>query len=149
MAADVPSDSAIAAAKGEIEQALQTGAAAESADPPQDLQWLAEKLQAQEIKLKGELQAQEIKLKRKYAKQEIKLRREYAKGLLKMLAIQLAVADLVFVIFAWAGKSWDLSTAVINTWLAAVVVQVIGVVTVVTLHLFPRRDKPDGTDGTP
>jgi hypothetical protein len=46
----------------------------------------------------------------------------------------------VFVAFAWAGQDWHLSTAVIDVWLAATVVQVVGIVLVVTRNLFPDRD---------
>lgn len=47
------------------------------------------------------------------------------------------IADAVFVAFAWAGQSWDLTPGVIEVWLAATVVQVVAVV---TRHLFPNRD---------
>lgn len=83
---------------------------------------------------------QEVETKRERDKQEIELRRTYANGLLRILTGQLVIAGAVFVAFAWAGKDWNLSTAVIDTWLGAVVVQVIGVVLVVTRHLFPQRD---------
>lgn len=53
---------------------------------------------------------------------------------------QLIVANGVFIAYAWAGKGWDLETSVINVWLGATVVQVIGVVLVVTRSLFPKRD---------
>lgn len=108
---------------------LRTGTAQESAELPEELRHLDEKHRAQEIRLKGELVAQELQL-----------RRNYARGLLAILAIQLLIADAVFVAFAWAGEHWRLTTAVIDTWLAAVVVQVVGVVLVVTRHLFPQRD---------
>jgi hypothetical protein len=108
---------------------LEQGDAQEAPEMPVEYQHLEE-----------QLKLQEIRLKRKYAKQEIDLRREYARGLLTVLSVQLCVADVVFVVFAWAGERWHLSDGVIQIWLAAVVVQVIGVVTVVTQHLFPRRD---------
>ncbi len=112
-----------------LRRILNEGSAHEAPAMPAEYQHLEE-----------QLKLQEIRIKRKYAKQEIDLRRKYAKGLLTVLAAQLCVADLVFVIFAWAGEHWQLSDGVIQIWLAAVVVQVIGVVTVVTQHLFPRRD---------
>jgi hypothetical protein len=85
-------------------------------------------------------QQQEIKLKKQYAKQEMALRRNYATSLLIILAVQIAAADVVFCVFAGLGKHWHLSDGVIQIWLAAAVVEVIGVVAVVTRHLFPRRD---------
>jgi hypothetical protein len=99
-------------------------------------QHLPEKRLAQEL----DRARQEVDTKRARDTQEIELRRTYANGLLRILTAQLVIADLVFVVFAWAGKDWNLSTAVIDTWLGAVVVQVIGVVLVVTRHLFPQRD---------
>ncbi len=68
------------------------------------------------------------------------LRRNYATSLLIILAVQIAAADIVFCVFAGLGKHWRLSDGVIQIWLAAAVVEVIGVVAVVTRHLFPRRD---------
>lgn len=50
------------------------------------------------------------------------------------------VADVVFVAFAWAGQGWDLTPGVAEVWLAATVAQVVGVVAIVTRHLFPNRD---------
>jgi hypothetical protein len=96
--------------------------------------------------LDEQLKLQEIELKREYAKQEIELRRNYAVALLLILALQIVAADVVFWVFAETGDHWHLSDGVIQIWLAAAVVEVIGVVTVVTRHLFPRRDrlgKPD------
>ena len=58
-----------------------------------------------------------------------------------MLGAQLVGADAVFIVFAWAGKDWQLSSGVIEIWLVATVVQVIAVVAIVTRHLFPSRDQ--------
>jgi hypothetical protein len=44
------------------------------------------------------------------------------------------------VAFAWAGKHWDLPPDVIEVWLVATVIQVVGVVAIVSRHLFPNRD---------
>jgi hypothetical protein len=131
-----PQAAAKAVAKDEIKEALQTGAVRESTGLPEHLRHLSERSQAQEIELKL-----------LFAKQEHELRQKYARGILWLLGGQFLVTDVVFVVFAWAGKHWDLSTAVINTWLGATVVQVVGIVMVVTRHLFPDRtgkpgDKP-------
>lgn len=72
--------------------------------------------------------------------QDIRLKRFYATGLFRLLAAQLALADAVFVVYAWAGERWALQPEVINVWLGATVVQLVGVVLVVTRYLFPRRD---------
>lgn len=57
-----------------------------------------------------------------------------------LLGAQSLVADAVFVAFAWAGRRWDLPPGVIEVWLAATVVQIVGVVAIVTRHLFPSRE---------
>jgi hypothetical protein len=112
---------------------LQEGATTDAPAMPESLRFLAEKLKLQEIELKKE-----------YAKQEIGLRRNYAAGLLIILSVQLLAADLVFWVYAEVGEHWQLSDGVIQIWLAAAVVQIVGVVGVVTRHLFPRRDRqPD------
>lgn len=84
--------------------------------------------------------AQGMKLRRLFAEQEHGLRQKYADGILWLLGAQFLVADVVFVSFAWAGRGWDLTPGVIEVWLAATVVQVVGVVAIVTRHLFPSRE---------
>ena len=78
-------------------------------------------------------------------RQDITLKRQYAKWLLILVAAQLFVADLVFVVYAWVGEGWDLSGGVIEIWLAATLVELIGVALVVTRYLFPRRDPLSAT----
>ncbi|MGH2902053.1 MAG: hypothetical protein ACRDK7_00440 [Solirubrobacteraceae bacterium] len=73
-------------------------------------------------------------------KQDTGLKKMYARWLLGLLWTQMFVADGVFVAYAWAGLHWKLPTDVIQVWLAATLVQIVGVVTVVTRYLFPRRD---------
>jgi hypothetical protein len=53
------------------------------------------------------------------------------------------IADAVFVAFAWAGRSWELPPGVVEVWPAATVVQVVGVVAIVTRHLFPGREESE------
>src|SRR5580693_1709987 len=69
--------------------------------------------------------------------QDIRLKRIYALVLLTALGVQLVIADGVFVAYAWAGVHWNLTPGVVNVWLGAAVVQVIGVVLVVTRYLYP------------
>jgi hypothetical protein len=83
--------------------------------------------------------AQGLKLRRLFAEQEHGLRQRYADWILWLLGVQFVVADAVFVVFAWAGRGWELPPGVIEVWLAATVVQVVGVVAIVTRHLFPNR----------
>lgn len=72
--------------------------------------------------------------------QDIQLKKTYAKWLLRLVAAQLFVADAVFVAYAWAGKGWDIDTGVVQVWLVATLVELIGVALVITRYLFPRRD---------
>jgi hypothetical protein len=84
--------------------------------------------------------AQDIRLKRLFAEQEHGLRQSYADWILRILGAQFLIADVVFVAFSWAGRRWNLPPEVIEVWLAATVVQVVGVIAIVTRHLFPNRD---------
>jgi hypothetical protein len=83
---------------------------------------------------------QRLTLQRMFAEQEHELRQNYADWIIRVLGVQLLVADLVFIVFAWIGRDWNLTSGVIEIWLAATVVQVIAVVAIVTRHLFPNRD---------
>jgi hypothetical protein len=76
--------------------------------------------------------------------QDIVLKRWYAQALLVLVAFQLAVADAVFIAYAWAGKGWRLEAGVIEVWLGATLVELIGVALVITRYLFPRRDASSG-----
>lgn len=73
--------------------------------------------------------------------QDIRLKKSYAMSLLCLVAIQLFVADIVFIAYAWAGKHWQLDPGVVQFWLGATLVELIGVVLVVTQYLFPKRDQ--------
>lgn len=69
------------------------------------------------------------------------LRKTYADNILRILIAELLVSNGVFIAYAWAGRKWNVPTAAINAWLGATVVQVVGIVLVVTRHLFPNRDE--------
>jgi hypothetical protein len=115
-------------AADEIEKEVEADSAG-SGEPPREFRYLAEKEQAQGIALR-----------QLFAEQEHGLRQKYADGILWLLGAQFLVADSVFVAVAWAGWSWALTPGVIEVWMAATVVRVVGVVAVVTRHLFPNRD---------
>jgi hypothetical protein len=57
---------------------------------------------------------------------------------------QVATADIVFILYASHGRHWNVPTAAIQAWLAATVVQVIGVVLVITRSLFPATTDTQG-----
>jgi hypothetical protein len=89
--------------------------------------------------------AQNLELRQLFAEQEHGLRQRYGDWLLWLLAAQFLIADAVFVAFAWVGQRWAVPPGVIEVWLAATAVQVVGVVAIVTRHLFPGRDaRPAG-----
>jgi sterol desaturase/sphingolipid hydroxylase (fatty acid hydroxylase superfamily) len=72
--------------------------------------------------------------------QDIRLKRSYAWILISLVIAQLVAANAVFVAYAWAGMHWRLETDVIQVWLGATLVELIGLVLVITQYLFPRRD---------
>jgi hypothetical protein len=110
-------------------EAMQSEQAHEAPEMPDELRHLDEKRTLQEIELK-----------REHSRQEIKLREKYAKWLLVILAAELVIVNVIYWLYAELGKNWNLPEGVIEIWLGATVVQVVGVVTVVTRYLFPRRD---------
>jgi hypothetical protein len=121
---------------------LTEGAASDAPQMPEDYQYLPQKLQLLEIQLKKDFARQEIELKESYATQELELRATYAKGLLAVLAVELVVVNVIFWFYAEKGHGWNIPEGVIQIWLGATVVQIVGVVTVVTRYLFPNRDSP-------
>jgi hypothetical protein len=125
-----PGVKSAAEALREAMESVQSGAARESPSLPEHLRHLTERERHQALEVK-----------RVFAQLEHDLRERYATWILKILGAQLVVTDLVFLAFAWFGEGWDLSPGVIEVWLAATVVQIVGIVLVVTRHLFPdRRD---------
>jgi hypothetical protein len=72
------------------------------------------------------------------AAQNVKLKGWYARNIFLILIVQLLIADSGFPIrgFRSAMERGTLRHAV---WLGATVVQVVGVVLVITRYLFPRR----------
>jgi hypothetical protein len=128
---------------------LTEGAVSDAPYVPEDYQYLPQKLQLLEIQLKKDFAQQEIKLKESYARQELELRAAYAKGLLAILAGELIVVTVIFWLYAEVGHGWSIPEGVIQIWLWATVVQIVGVVTVVTRYLFPNRDNPPSPPSPP
>ena len=52
------------------------------------------------------------------------------------MALQIAIADTVFVVYA-IENDWDIPVVAINVWLVAAVVQVVGLAHTVARYLFP------------
>jgi hypothetical protein len=72
---------------------------------------------------------------------EVKLHNRVGHGALILMFGQVLIADAAFYIYGFAND-WDIPTAAITTWLAATVVQVIGVVLVIVRNLFPTAVDP-------
>ena len=66
------------------------------------------------------------------------LREKYALWIMILLGIQIVVADVVFFLYAAKGVHWQIPPVTMSTWLSSVVVQVVGVVLVVTKGLFSK-----------
>jgi len=79
-------------------------------------------------------------LERAHLQQDLELKERYGNRLLRLVTVQLVVADVVFVLYFIVGVHWDLPEGVIYVWLVTTLVELVGVATVVTRYLFPRRD---------
>jgi hypothetical protein len=67
----------------------------------------------------------------------------YAYGSMTAMVLQIAIADVAFYIYGSEhvvnGHIWQIPVGAIQVWLAATVVQVIGVVLVIAKSLFPSE----------
>lgn len=79
-------------------------------------------------------------LERAHLQQDLELKKRYGNRLLRLVTVQLAIADVVFVLYFIIGVHWKLPEGVIYVWLVTTLVELVGVATVVTRYLFPRRD---------
>lgn len=70
------------------------------------------------------------------ARSDLKLSKVVGYGALGLMSAQLIVADAAFYFYGF-WNSWHVPAAAVEIWLAAIVVQVVGVVLVITNHLFP------------
>jgi hypothetical protein len=76
------------------------------------------------------------------ARSDLVLSQVVGYGALGIMAVQLAVADTGF-LFYGLWNHWKVPAAAIEIWLAAIVVQVIGVVLLITKYLFPASGGND------
>lgn len=72
--------------------------------------------------------------------QTLRLRGVYAWTFLGVLAAQMIVADVAFLLYAAWGVRWNVPPEVMTAWLSATVVEIVGVVYAVTRSLFPLSD---------
>jgi len=73
-------------------------------------------------------------------RQDIDLRKTYARRMLLILGAELSFVNLMFLLYTAAGVHWRIPGTTMQVWLGATVVQVVGIVYVVTRYLFPRLD---------
>ncbi len=78
------------------------------------------------------------KLANRKASQELGFGKVYAYGALMAMSTQVAIADTAFYIYGYEN-GWHIPANAIEVWLAATVIQVIGVVLVIARSLFPAR----------
>jgi hypothetical protein len=78
------------------------------------------------------------------ARSDLVLSQVVGYGALGLMAVQLAVADTGF-LFHGLWNHWKVPAAAIEIWLGAIVVQVIGVVLLITKYLFPASGGVDAT----
>lgn len=72
------------------------------------------------------------------AEQNVKLRRHLAYAAFAAVGVQLLVCNWFFYLHG-KGVSWDVDPAVMIAWMTGVVVETIGIVTIITINLFPNR----------
>lgn len=79
--------------------------------------------------------------------QDIRLKRIYGSVALGLACGQVIAADVGFFFYGFRGGWERVPPEVMNAWLGATVVQVLGIMLVVTQYLFPKR-APAGTMGS-
>ncbi|MDX6690173.1 MAG: hypothetical protein QOG15_1630 [Solirubrobacteraceae bacterium] len=85
----------------------------------------------------GERGAAREKIDVQKARVDLNLQKVVGYGALIVMIVQLVLADAVFVLYA-VHKGWgDLPTGAIQAWLAATVIQVVGVVLIIARCVFP------------
>lgn len=73
------------------------------------------------------------------AKKSVQLRTGYGWAALALMGAQVVTADVGFFMYG-SGNHWHIAPQAMDVWLAAAVVQVIGVVALITKSLFPVED---------
>jgi hypothetical protein len=82
-------------------------------------------------------------LTRRDLRQDIGLKKFYAIGALVGTGLQLAAADVAFYFYGH-GLGWHVPPSAISAWLGATVIEVIGIVLVITKYLFSPRASGTG-----
>ena len=87
-------------------------------------------------------ESEKHRIENKGAKDRLGFGKVYAYGMFAAMAIQVLVADGAFYLYG-ASYGWHIPVGAIQVWLAATVVQIIGVVLVIAKSLFPAAFKPN------
>lgn len=76
-------------------------------------------------------------LGRKSQETDLLLKRWLSVKIVRWMGRQLVVANILFVLYAWLGREWDVPAPAISAWLGATVVEIIGIVYIIARYLFP------------
>ena len=77
---------------------------------------------------------------------DLRLRKRVGTFAIIGVSAELLIANLVFVLYAWQGEQWKIPIGAIDVWLSATVIQVIGILYVITNYLFPKSGTPLSRD---
>ena len=90
-----------------------------------------------------EFDNEKIKLENRRLKGENKLRRRLGTAAIVFVAVQLGVCDIGFAAYVIYSivKGWAIPNNVILGWMAASLVEIIGILWVIARSLFPFRDE--------
>lgn len=72
------------------------------------------------------------------AAQTVKLKGMLAKSTFGVIGLQLLIADIAFFSYG-SSNDWKIDAEVMMSWLAATVIEVLGVVIIIARHLFPSK----------
>jgi hypothetical protein len=92
---------------------------------------------------RDKLEADRRKASSERLKLSVKLAKLIGYGALVAVVIQVVLADAAFYIYGFLNH-WKIPAASISAWLAAIVVQVVGVVMVVAKDIFPGGTREAG-----
>ncbi len=81
-------------------------------------------------------------LRWRWLDQRLTLRAEYSRWFKWLLTIQVALADVGFIWYAFAIH-WQVPATAMSAWLGSVVAQVIAIVLTITRGIFPAAEIPD------
>jgi len=93
----------------------------------------------------SDLKRQKQSLKNQRIADANRLRNSYGKRLIALLFLQVGVADIIFVVYAWVGEGWKVPTSAMQVWLGATVVEAFSITIAVTRYLFPSEKGSSGS----